>query len=66
MAKIHVKLRDKRLIFQKGVDEAVEFAVEDGVWVGFFVFCSSVFYEFIRLEDVVADLLSPFCAFASA
>ena len=54
---------DERL--EIGVDKIVDFAVENGVHIGFFVFSAGVFDEFIGLHDVVADLLTPTGGFAS-
>ena len=50
-------------IAAEGMADAV---VEDGIGVFFFVFCSGIFNEFIRLEDVISDLLPPRRGFASA
>lgn len=51
---------------QIGVDEIVDVSIENGVSVGFFVFGASVLDEFVGLEDIIADLLAPFGAFAGA
>ena len=46
-------------VFEVGVDEGVEVAVEDGVGVGGFVFGAQVFDLFVGVENVAADLVAP-------
>jgi hypothetical protein len=54
------------LRLEVSINEALDFAIQNSVGVGFFVFSASIFNEFVWLENVVADLLAPFGRFAGA